>query len=302
MHKLLITAAFVAVLGTGVYETRQAFRLGGRVRGLQQQQAADAERLLQLSREGDEAAGQLAALRDASGRPDGTSAELLKLRGEIARLRQDSLELARLKTGGSAAPMDLAAQSWLKRVSQLKQRLEETPQAKIPELQLLDAFDWVELAHNFKLDTDADYRKALGEVRKRAEGYFTKKFQSALGKYMAANTGQWPPDLSQLKPFFDPPADEAILQRWQIVSKSALPNQEFAGDWVLTEKAPVDEEYDHRWTIDGPGSGGVGPYHYQPSAAEAELQTLKDSAGPMVKEYSAEHGGKEPSHPSQLQP
>ncbi len=302
MHKLLIAAAFVAMLGTGVYEAHQASRLGSQVRGLQQQQASDAEQVLQLSLERDQAAGQLAALRDGSRQPDGTSAELLKLRGEVARLRQDSLELARLKAGGSADPTDLAAQSWLKRVSQLKQRLEETPQAKIPELQFLDAFDWVELAHNFKLETEADYRKALGEVRKRAEGYFTKRFQSALGRYMAANNGQWPPDLSQLKPFFDPSVDDAILQRWQIVPKSALPNQEFAGDWVLTEKAPVDEEYDHRWTIDGPGSGGVGPYHHQPSAAETELQTLIDSAGPMVKQYSVKHGGREPSDPSQLQP
>ncbi len=281
LHKSLIAVALAATVGTGAYEARRTSRLGDQVRMLQRQQAADAQRILELGRERDEAAALLTALRGGNPQPNANSAELLRLRGEVTRLRRDSSELARLKAGDPADPTEQAAQSWLKRVNQLKRRLDETPGAGIPELRFLEPFDWLELARNSKLETDADYRKALGEIRKRAEGYFTKMFQSALSQYMRANNGQWPADLSQLKPLFDPPVDDAILQRWQIVSKNALPNQQFAGDWVLTEKNPVDEEYDHRWTIDGPGSGGVGPYHYQPPETQEGIQTLIDNQGPF---------------------
>jgi len=81
-----------------------------------------------------------------------------------------------------------------------------------------------------------------------------------LNTYMGANNGQWPADVVQLKSYFNPPVEDDILQRWEIVPKTAFPGRDFAGDWVLTEKSPVDSEFDHLWTIDGPFSGGVGPY------------------------------------------
>ena len=92
------------------------------------------------------------------------------------------------------------------------------------------------------------------------------------------------------------------MQRWEIVPKTAFPGRDFAGDWVLAEKSPVDSEFDHRWTIDSPFSGGVGPYNYQPSEMQMELQTLKTTLEPALKAYSAANGGKEPHDPYQLQP
>src|SRR6266581_8350791 len=57
------------------------------------------------------------------------------------------------------------------------------------------------------------------------------------------------------------PCGEASSRRKdELVPKTAFPGRDFAGDWVLTEKSPVDSEFDHLWTIDGPFSGGVGPY------------------------------------------
>ena len=61
MQKVLIAATLVAAVGTGIYEARQASRLQGEVRNLQQQPAMAAEQIQQLTRERDNAAGQLAA-------------------------------------------------------------------------------------------------------------------------------------------------------------------------------------------------------------------------------------------------
>jgi hypothetical protein len=119
---------------------------------------------------------------------------------------------------------------------------------------------------------------------------------------MSANDGQWPADLEQLKTYFNPPVEDAILDRWQIVSKDEFPGRQFAGDWVLTEKTPVDPEYDRRWTIDGPGSGGVGPYNYRPSETEVEIQALKTTLQSALDAYAAANNGREPGTPYQLQP
>ncbi len=298
----IIAATLTAAVGAAIYEAHRASVSSDEAQSLQQQLVKLAQEIEALTRERDAATAKLAALRDEMERLRHNSGDLPGFREELARLRRDSQELAELKAASSSDPTDAAASSWLAVVKQLKQRLEEMPQTQIPELQFLDAFDWLELAHGARLDTDAGYRKALGEVRKRAEGYFTKRFQSALNTYMGDNNGQWPTDLAQLKSYFNPPVEDTILQRWVIVPKTTFPGREFAGDLVLTEKSPVDADFDHRWTIDGPFSGGVGPYNYQPSESQMELQTLKTSLEPALKAYSAANGGKEPHDPYQLQP
>ena len=69
------------------------------------------------------------------------SNEILKLRGEVARLQRDARELARLKAGGAGAgndgEIDAVAQGLATRATKVRQRLEEMPEKKIPELQFL---------------------------------------------------------------------------------------------------------------------------------------------------------------------
>jgi len=207
--------------------------------------------------------------------------------------------LARLRAVENDPP-GLAARNWLAKVNQLKKRFEDTG-SRIPELEFLTELDWLELA-NTKLETEADVRKAMGEIRKRGESYFVRRLQAALNDYMGANNGEWPSDVSQLKPYFTIPPDDAILQRWEIVSKAALPNQKFAGDWVIIEKSPADPEFDHRWTIDGPFSAGVGPYHSQPSKQDEEMEAIKKTLEPALKAYAEAHEGHEPQDPYKLQP
>jgi hypothetical protein len=93
----------------------------------------------------------------------------------------------------------------------------------------------------------------------------------------------------------------------QIVSHTAFPGQEFAGDRVITEKTAVDPEFDYRHTVDGPASGGGGPYHpygyeEKPSAEGAERLALKATLEPVLNAYRLANGGKEPGDPFQLQP
>jgi RNA polymerase sigma factor (sigma-70 family) len=290
MQKTLVVATLAAAIGTGVHETRRASRLSDQLQPLQQQQMSLAEQVAQLTGERDDALGKIATFRE-----------------ESRRLRSRPQLSAQPGADDSGDSTELAVKLWLKRIHQLKRRLQEAPQAQIPELQFLKDLDWAEVAADTKLETDADYRKALAELRKRGGGYFVQKLQAALGKYMQANDGQWPNDVRQLNAYLDPPVEGALWERWEIVSTKVFPGQEFAGEWVITEKTAVDPEFDYRHTVDGQFSAGAGPYRPygyedQASAEMTERVALKATLEPVLNAYRLANGGKEPGDPFQLQP
>jgi RNA polymerase sigma factor (sigma-70 family) len=97
LQKTLITVTVVASVGTGIYKARQASTLRTQVQTLQQQQAPLVEQLQQLTLARDQAANQLAALRDENERLNRNTGELLSLHGEVGRLRQQTNELGKLR-------------------------------------------------------------------------------------------------------------------------------------------------------------------------------------------------------------
>ena len=140
-QKTLSTAAFALAVGTGIYEARRASSARADVGTLQQQQTLLTEQIQQLQRERDDATNRLVSL--AHERDSNT--ELLRLRGEVTRLRMEAQERARLQTEGAgktAKSLGEEAETLIDRVGLLKQRLAQTPEARIPELQFLSEGDW----------------------------------------------------------------------------------------------------------------------------------------------------------------
>jgi DNA repair exonuclease SbcCD ATPase subunit len=76
-------------VGAGIYEARQASQLREQVQTLQRQQASYGDEIQRLQRERDEAANRLSALAGERERVEGDSGELLKLRAEATRLREE---------------------------------------------------------------------------------------------------------------------------------------------------------------------------------------------------------------------
>jgi hypothetical protein len=299
LQKILVTATLAVAIGAACYEARRAAKARAEIEALQLRDTSLTTEIQQMQRQRDDATNRAAALLVEIARLESNpnQAELLRMRGELTRLTAEQKD-----------PSGAVARNWLAKVNQLKQRFEGTPGAKIPELRFLSEADWLELA-NTRLETEADFRKDMGELRKRGESYFVKKLQAALNNYMRANDGRWPSDVSQLKVYFATSPDDAMLQRWEIVPKATFPNQEFASEQVIVEKSPDDREFDHRWTIDGPFSAGVGPYQHQPSNEEAQqladngkIEAARRTLDPALKAYAAAHDGKEPPDPYQLQP
>jgi type II secretory pathway pseudopilin PulG len=298
MQRSLPSAKVVVILSVALlalaYEAHRASANRSFALSLQHQETQLQQQIENLSRERDNVQGELVALREKNR----TLALSLAQKTGPAPVStpQDSVALSGARTNPENKTSALA-NSWVEAVERLKERLEATPSAKIPELQLLDSADWLEVARNARLDTENGFRKAMSDARKRAEGLFVEKFQAALDIYMDAHDGHWPENANQLKSYFFPPVDDAILPRWQIVPKTDFPGRNFAGDWVFTEKSYADPDFDWQWTVDSANSSGVGPYHY---SRESQIEALKDDAEPALKAYMAANGGKQPQDPHDL--
>jgi len=198
-----------------------------------------------------EEATELAKLRNEISQYRNQLKETNRLTREIARLRR-ALENPALETE-PFNPTALLADEMplrLQRVKQLKQWLEENPVEKIPELALLPEDSWVKSADRQRV-TDEDMQSWMVSNRANAQFKFGRIAFKALNEYAAANSNEFPADLSELLPYLKGPADSAMLDRYEIVPASSLPKslREAGNDWVITPKAPVNEQYDARVAI-----------------------------------------------------
>jgi RNA polymerase sigma factor (sigma-70 family) len=282
LQKTAITAALAAAVGTGIFEAHQSSQLRQQNQALQQEQSLLAAQLQQLQQEHGDLTNRLASLlAENRGLNSGRNAtELLKLRGEVARLQNAANDST-----------DAAAKALVDKVNRLKLRLEQTPGAKIPELQFLTDQDWIRAASG-NLDSDMDYRMALSALRSAGENKFAAELQPALNQYMKANNGQFPTDLSQLQSYFTSPVDDAILQRWEITSPNTVVNIGVGKAGIITETAAVDDVFDTRIAVGSDGYGNV----------DFLTTETQDLLVPVYKAYLAANNGQNPSDPSQLLP
>ena len=271
LQKAIIGATLVVAVGTGIFEAHEAAQLREQVQTLEQQQAPLTDQIQQLQREHDDATNRLAGLSAGNQRSnsDSNEMEILKLRGEVAQLKSTEND-----------PMTVAAKTWLAKVNRLKQRVEDYPGAKIPEFQFLTDDDWLKAARN-NLVTDNDYRRAYADLRSASENKFVGTLlKPALDSYSNDNGGKFPNELGQLQRYFGSSVDDAVLQRWEIVPASVVPNVG-VGDTIVTEKAPVDDLLDSRLAV---GSRGYGNTDWVNSETG---DTLK----PVYKAYGDANGG-----------
>jgi len=162
LQKTIVAATLVVAASTGIYEAREASNLRSRTRTIQQQQT---DQIQQLHQERDEALGKLTAATEELDRLRQDLREMVKLRGEVTRLRSQAQPTAQLKPSNASDPVESTALTWVNRVAHLKQRLEQVPDVRIPEIQLLDEEDWLVVVKGRPLETEIDYRRALSALR-----------------------------------------------------------------------------------------------------------------------------------------
>ena len=249
LQKTLITAALVATAGTGIFEAHQATQLRAQNQSWQQQQAALTAQVQQLSQSLTDTTDRLTGLvaENAQLKSNSNERELLKLRGEVTRLRAVNAQ------NEPTDPAEEAAKSNAAKVKLLKQWMEQNPNEKIPELQYLTAQEWLRGAtYSGDWKTDDDFGRALSQLRRDAKRTFVYLMGKALANYIAGSNGQLPGDISQLEPYFNPPIDGTMLQRYQLLQTGNL--SDFPNNApLIAEKAPVDDQSDSLFTISATG-------------------------------------------------
>jgi len=268
--KTLVLAAFAVAVGISLYGGRRVSSLQGQLQALQENQHPLIEQASKARRELDEAVTNLTVAQQQNERLRSDTRDLVGLRGAVPRLRENAQELAQLRDAISATRSDPAlealAQNWMGRVADLKRRLELMPDQKIPELRFLTEQDWLNATRG-QLDTDADYRKSMAALREAGQKEFAGLLCQALRAYLkdrdprldiaqpSPSDGQqlllqqFPTSLSQLRPYFQSPVDDTLLQRWEILNGDKLRGLGMPGPVAITQKAAVDEEYDARFGV-----------------------------------------------------
>ena len=248
----LVTAVVVAGVATPLAIQERARReLSAQNAALRQQVDALAPLVSENERLSNLLARTTVAAAVAQTNPSG---ELLKLRGEVGRLREENRELARSKTAPAETAknttFDAALQTVAARATQLQEGIKQMPHHGIPEMQLLKPQDWLQAAGGReRLETEQDFRKAFNDLRARAKANFSGNIQTALQQFAENNGGMLPNEISQLQPYFDPPVDPAMLERYQLLQSGKL--SDVAGKTMLVREkaAPVDNDYDTRIQI-----------------------------------------------------
>ena len=261
LQKAILGTTLAVAVGTGLYEAREASNLRNQVQTLRQQQVPLAGQLQQVQRERDGASRQLTASRDENERLNRNAIELLRLRGEVARLRSDARALT--PTAPVAASMDSAAKSWLNRVDQLKNYIELNPNVGIPEFQFLTDREWLVVA-DAGLETEhfqkeSDYDHAMQSLRIQAEMRFGQLVGSALRKFSAANSDRFPNSPSQLELYCEPTIGETLREHYEIKPASILPesvrqNIPLKFDWFVTRKQRINSNSTSRLAIHNGGN------------------------------------------------
>lgn len=231
VQKSLLAAGLAIAVGGGLYEARELSRLRAEI-SVQQQRATHLDVAAKnFERERDVAAQKTAA----------------------ADREIDAL-LAKAK---AAVPpgqkLDPEMEAWLARVDRLKKLRAERPELAIPEFQLLEEKTWFVVAQKAKLDSDSGVKDVFASLRGVAENSFANLANKALKNYLETNGGVLPAAPEQLAPFFEPPADPALFQRYRMLHTgkfSEVPKS--ANAPVLAVKSPVDLERDSIRLI-GPG-------------------------------------------------
>ena len=281
LQKSIIGATFAVVAGTGFFEAHQVSQLREQNQILQQQQTPLSEQIRQWQQELNEATNQLVALQTENeqlkSNPNAT--ELLKLRGEVTQLQSESRQNAQEKIKNENDSDELAAQAWVERVKLLKHRFGQWTGKPTPELQLLSEQDWLNEAANHDLTNDDVTQQAMADLRYTAKGKFADVINQALSEFAKSNNGQLPSDLSELKPYLQPPSN-SILDGYEIAKPGWVhppqpnsPNSKNAETWALVMKGSftpdgiairngsylADPNYDMTVVIYNAGYYGYGP-------------------------------------------
>ncbi len=280
LQKTLIVTTLATIVGAGLYQGHLISRRDDQIAELQQQVDQWRGETRRLQAERDKLTSRLADAQRES---------------EAVRTRLAGKEDA-LPTGDPVVDSELKAIS--ARVNTLKAQLTQHPEQQIPELRFLTVQDWMDAVAKHNLDTDDDVREALAELRGHAKANFTEPVSGALWKYTQANDGKLPSDIMQLMPFFDPPVEPELLQRYGIMNTGNIRDLPLS-TFVVAEIAPPMDPNEGTLYLSGPRTQ---PNEGNVSLNRGKYSEITGTVLSAVAEFIKSKDAQPLTDPAQLQP
>ena len=209
---------------------------------------------------------------------------------EADELRRGPAHLALSPPPESLEP--LPADGPIARVDRLKHYLALHPERSIPEFKYLKDDEWLQITKDQPLDSEANERSALEQLRQLAKQDFGRQMLTAVKAYSAAHDGQTPADPSQLAPYLADPNDASLLSRYEQATPNKTQSMIAPNDgqsWLYIERGSVDDWYDSTMAITGTGAIGL--------SGKMPGWTVETAWADYVKKT-----GQKPTDPSQLIP
>ena len=147
-------------------------------------------------------------------------------------------------------------ESWVERTDRLLEYLLSRDNLQIPEMQFLTENDWLVAVKNSELKTEADFRKALSQLRRKAKGNMADKLQASFKSYMREHAGEPLTDLQKLIDFVEDPIEKEVFSRFEIDSSDNNPTgDDKKNEIVLIERDIADEFWDSQLFLSPEGVG-----------------------------------------------
>ena len=147
-------------------------------------------------------------------------------------------------------------ESWIERTDRLLEFLLSRDSLQIPEMQFLTENDWMVAVKNSELKTEADFRKALSQLRRKAKGHMAGKLQASLKSYIREHSGEPLSDPQKLIDFVEDPIEKLVLSRFEIDSSDNNPTgDDKKNEIVLIERDIADEFWDSQLFLSPEGVG-----------------------------------------------
>jgi type II secretory pathway pseudopilin PulG len=267
MQKIAMVCLLTAAVATSMYEARQAANARAELASLQQLQAQADQQIDDLQRQHNESLTTTHESKSGPGRAS-EPIEISRLRGEVAQLRS---ELNDLPTH---------------RATRLKQKLEQMPDKAIPELQFLTDKEWLTAAWDADLDSDDGVRLALRKLRDQSVDRFLNQMRTAIRAYAAGNDDLLPPDLFQLKGYFQTPVTDEMLQRYKLLQTGKL--SEVSRDSLVRKVSYADPDYDSRQEMSINGGGG------------SSFNRIEEAINDAAREFARNNEFQTPVRPDQI--
>ncbi|MEN9576918.1 MAG: hypothetical protein RL514_4773 [Verrucomicrobiota bacterium] len=257
-QKLIGTGIIALAIGAACFQHRQVAELRVENHLLREQNQPLAEQVQTLQHERQRLRTDLQQAQAEIKRGAGEQGELMRLRGEVAPLRQAARELQALQAatarvapatrGGGLSPavgptgLDVDRVVTL-RAQELWQKLNQAPTNWIPELQFLKDEDWRKVALGQRWETEDETRKAFGQLRNAAKERFIDQLGNALQKYGQATAGQTPAKLADVATYFSPPVEVSLLDRYELIPQRDIPSVRLSqnpDELIVREKRALD--------------------------------------------------------------